>query len=156
MKVLVIERIVKEGIEILKNEGIEVDERFGFLYEEICNIIGEYDVLIVRSVIKVNEEMIKCGKNLKVIVRVGVGIDNVDVEAVIKQGIIVVNVLDGNIMAAVEFIIGFIFSIFRYILQVYMFCKQGDFRRNKFKGVEFYEKIVGIIGFGKIGVFVVE
>jgi len=156
MKVLVTERIAKEGVQILLAEGLEVDEKIGLSHDEICNIIGSYDALIVRSATKVNEQMIKCGKNLKVIARAGVGIDNVDVEAATKQGIIVVNAPDGNIMAAAELTIGLIFSIFRNIPQAYMACKHGDFRRNRFKGVELYEKTAGIIGFGKIGALVAE
>lgn len=151
MKVIVSERIAAEGIEFLKNQGFEVDTKFGISYGELLDIIENYDALIVRSVTKVDENLMKKGKNLKVVGRAGNGIDNIDVDAATRQGIIVVNTPDGNVMAAAELTVGLIFSIFRNIPQAHWACKHGDFRRNRFKGSELYEKTAGIIGLGRIG-----
>jgi len=151
MKIIVTERIADDGINYLKENGFEVDTKFGISHNELLEIIENYDAIIVRSVTKVNEELIARGKNLKVAGRAGNGIDNIDVGACTKRGIIVVNTPESNIMAAAELAIGLAFCIFRNIPQVFLAGRNKDFRRNKFIGNELDGKTAGIIGLGRIG-----
>jgi D-3-phosphoglycerate dehydrogenase len=152
MKIIVTERIADEGINYLIENGHEVDTKFGISHEELLEIIENYDAIIVRSVTRVNEELLLRAKNLKVAGRAGNGIDNIEVPACTKRGIIVVNTPESNIMAAAELTIGLAFSIFRNIPQAHWGGKvQKDFRRNRFIGNELDEKTVGIIGLGRIG-----
>jgi len=151
MRIIITERIAEEGIQYLKENGFEVDTKFGITPSELLEIIENYDAIIVRSVTKVNEELLSRAKNLKVAGRAGNGIDNIDVNACTKRGIIVVNTPESNIMAAAELAVGLAFAIFRNIPQVYMATKNKDFRRNKFIGNELDEKTAGIIGLGRIG-----
>jgi D-3-phosphoglycerate dehydrogenase len=152
MKVLVAEKIAQEGIEHLKINGFDVDVKLGLGQEDLSNIISQYDALIVRSATKANAQLIERANNLKVIGRAGVGVDNIDVPACTKRGIIVVNTPDGNSMAAAELAVALAFSISRNIPQAYAAGKYfKDFRRNKFVGTELDGKVAGVIGMGKIG-----
>jgi len=151
MKILVTERIAEEGIDLLRQKGFEVDVKLGMSHSELAEIIGEYDAIIVRSVTKVNAEIIEKAKNLKVAGRAGNGIDNIDVEACTKRGIIVVNTPESNIMAAAELAVGLAFCVFRNIPQANAAGRAKDFRRNRFLGNELDGKTAGIIGLGRIG-----
>jgi len=150
MKVLVTEKIAEEGIEILKKYA-EVDTKYGMPKEELLDIISDYEAVIVRSATKIDAEVIEKGTNLKVVGRAGTGVDNVDVDAATKKGVIVVNTPEGNSNAAAELAIGMIFAACRHIPQAYMSCKNGDFRRGKFKGAELEGKTLGVVGLGRIG-----
>ncbi len=151
MRIIVTERIAEEGVNYLRNSGFTVDVRYGISHAELLDIIGEYDAIIVRSVTKVNRELIERGVNLKVAGRAGNGIDNIDVPACTKKGIIVVNTPESNTMAAAELAIGLAYCLFRNIPQANWAGKNRDFRRNKYIGRELDEKTVGIIGLGRIG-----
>ena len=151
MKVIVTERIADEGIQSLKDRGFEVDTKFGISYEELLGIIGNYDAIIVRSVTKVNKDLLEKGVKLKVVGRAGNGIDNIDVPTCTQKGMIVVNTPESNTMAAAELAIGHAFSIFRNIPQAHWAAKNRDFRRANFIGNELDGKVVGIIGLGRIG-----
>ena len=151
MKIIVTERIAEEGINHLKESGFEVDVKLGLSHNELLEIIENYDAIIVRSVTKVNAELIERAKNLKVVGRAGNGIDNIDVETCTRKGIIVVNTPESNIMAAAELAIGLAFCVFRNIPQANAAGRRGDFRRNRFIGNELDGKVAGIIGLGRIG-----
>lgn len=149
-KVIVSERIAEEGIDLLKTE-LEVDYRDGISRQELLSIIDQYDALIVRSVTKVDEELIKAGKNLKVIGRAGNGIDNIDVDACTRHGVIVVNTPDSNTISAAEQTISLLLSSARNTAWANTFLKEGTWDRKPFRGVELYGKTVGIVGLGRIG-----
>ncbi len=151
MKIIITERIAEEGIQYLKNRGFDADVKYGLSRSELLEIIGDYDAIIVRSVTKVDSELIERAKKLKVAGRAGNGIDNIDVDACTKRGIIVVNTPESNIMAAAELAIGLAYSIFRNIPQANAGSRKGDFRRNRFIGNELDGKTAGIIGLGRIG-----
>lgn len=152
LKIIVTERIAEDGVSYLKAKGFEVDTKYGISHEELMGIIDNYDAIIVRSVTKVNEELLKKGTRLKVAGRAGNGIDNIDVPACTKRGIIVVNTPESNIMAAAELAVGLAYSIFRNIPQAHWAGKEKkDFRRSRFNGNELDEKTAGIIGLGRIG-----
>ena len=151
MKVIVTDKMAEDGITYLREKGFEVDAKFGIPADELMNIIGDYDAIIVRSTTKVNAALLERAVKLKVAGRAGNGIDNIDVNECTKRGIVVVNTPEGNIMAAAELTIGLAFAVFRNIPQAHMAAKNKDFRRNKFTGRELDGKTAGVIGLGRIG-----
>ncbi|MGI5911959.1 MAG: phosphoglycerate dehydrogenase [Syntrophomonadaceae bacterium] len=149
-RVIVTERIADEGIEILKTE-LDVDYRDGISREELLKVIDQYDALIVRSVTKVNEELISRASRLKVVGRAGNGIDNIDVEVCTRYGVIVANTPDSNTISAAEQTISLLLSSIRNTAWANAFVKGGTWDRKPFRGVELYGKTVGIVGLGRIG-----
>ncbi|MBO8159986.1 phosphoglycerate dehydrogenase [Thermosyntropha sp.] len=149
-KVIITERIAEEGIQILREE-LEVDYRDGISREELLKIIDQYDALIVRSVTKVNEELIKHAKKLKVVGRAGNGVDNIDVDVCTRYGIIVANTPDSNTISAAEQTISLMLSAARKTAWANSYLKSGVWDRKPFRGVELYGKTVGIVGLGRIG-----
>lgn len=156
MKIIVTESIAMEGIEHLKAKGYDVDVKFGISRDDLLEIIDQYDALIVRSVTKVNEELMSNGKNLKVVGRAGNGVDNIDLKVATEKGIIVVNTPESNIMAAAELAVAHAYAIFRNLIQAVTAGRNKDFRRGKFIGNELDGKTAGIIGLGRIGSIVAK
>ncbi len=150
MKVLVTEAIADEGLEILCSCA-QVDVRLGLKPEEILEVIGDYDALVVRSQTRVSIEIIEAGKNLQVIARAGVGTDNVDIEAATRRGIVVVNAPTGNTISAAEHTIALMLALARHIPQANALLKSGVWKRGNFMGTEVRNKTLGIIGLGSIG-----
>ncbi len=155
MKVLVADPIAQEGIELLKTRT-EVDVRTGLSPEELSRIVGDYHALVVRSETKVTAEIIEAGRNLKIIARAGVGVDNVDVEAATRRGIWVVNAPMGNVNAAVEHTWALMLALARHVPQAYVSLRSGEWKRSKFVGVELKGKTLGVVGLGKIGLEVAK
>jgi D-3-phosphoglycerate dehydrogenase / 2-oxoglutarate reductase len=151
IKVLVTDPLSKEGVEILKKAGFDVDESGKLSPEELSKIIGEYDALIVRSGTKVTKEVIEKSKNLKVIGRAGVGLDNVDIEAATPAGIIVMNAPEGNTISAAEHTVAMMMSLSRNIPVASQSMKDGKWEKKKFMGTELYNKTLGVVGLGRIG-----
>jgi len=150
MKVLVTDPIAQEGIEALKPHA-EVDVRLGITPEELRKIIGDYHALIVRSETKVTADIIAAGKKLQVIARAGVGLDNIDVAAATRRGIVVVNAPTGNTIAAAEHTMALMLALARHIPQANNKLKSGVWQRNEFIGTELKNKTLGIIGLGNVG-----
>ena len=155
MKVLVTDKINETAGRIIEKVA-DVDFLPTMSEDELVKIIGDYDALMVRSQTKVTPKIIKAGKNLKIIGRAGVGVDNIDLEAATQSGIIVVNSPDGNTMAASEHTIALMLAMARNIAPAATSTKEGKWDRSKFTGTELYKKTLGIIGFGKIGSHVGE
>ena len=152
MKVLVTDPISEEGIKILKAEqGVQVDIETKLTKEQLIEKIKDYDALIIRSETQVTREVIEAGKNLKIVGRAGVGIDNVDVPAATEKGIIVANAPEGNMIAACEHTISMMLSMSRNIPQANASLKSGKWERSKFMGVEVLGKTLGVVGMGRIG-----
>ena len=149
-KVLITDKINDLAVKIVARVA-QADNLPTMDEEELCKIIGEYDALLVRSQTKVTAKVIEAGKNLKIIGRAGVGVDNIDVNAATQKGIIVVNSPDGNTHAAAEHTIAMMMAMSRNIPAADYSVKQGLWERSKFTGVEVYNKTLGIIGLGKIG-----
>ncbi len=149
-KVLVSDSIDKAGIEIL-SQVAGVDVKTGLPPEELVRIIPEYDALMIRSGTKVTQETIEAAKNLKIIGRAGVGVDNVDVPAATRKGSVVVNSPEGNTIAAAEHALAMMLSLSRHIAHANPSVKSGKWERKEFMGVEVYKKTLGIVGLGKIG-----
>jgi D-3-phosphoglycerate dehydrogenase / 2-oxoglutarate reductase len=150
MKVLVAEPLAKQGLEILRAHH-EVDEKIGLTPEELCAIIGEYDALLVRSAVKVTAEILSHANRLVVIGRAGVGVDNVDLEAATKAGVVVVNAPTGNTVSAAEQTIALMLALARKTAAADASMRKGEWKRSAFTGVELRGRTLGIIGLGKIG-----
>ncbi len=149
-KVLVADAIAEEGIELLR-QSAEVDLRTGLSERELIGIVGDYDALVVRSETKVTAPILEAGAGLQVIARAGVGVDNVDVEAATKHGILVVNAPLGNTIAAAEHAFALMLALARRVPQADASVRAGEWKRSKFLGVELKGKTLGIVGLGKIG-----
>lgn len=155
MKVLITDKINESAGKIIE-PAAQIDFLPTMTEDELVKIIPEYDALMVRSQTKVTSKIIEAGKNLKIIGRAGVGVDNIDIEAATQKGIIVVNSPDGNTMAAAEHTVALMLAMARNIAPAATSTKQGKWDRAKFTGCELYKKTLGIIGLGKIGSHVAE
>lgn len=151
-KILVSDPLSEEGLKVLTCEkDFQVDVKLKLSPEELKKIIGDYDALLVRSGTKVTADIIACAKNLKIIGRAGVGLDNVDAAAATKQGIVVMNTPGGNTISTAEHTMSLMLALSRNIPQAYISMRKGEWERKKFLGVELYGKTLGIIGLGRIG-----
>ncbi len=150
LKIIVSDSIAQVGIDKLR-EYAGVDVLTKITGPELVEKIGEYDALVVRSRTKVTKEVIEAGGNLKVIGRAGVGIDNIDLEAVTRRGIIVLNAPEGNIISTAEHTIAMLVALSRNIPQATASLKMGKWDRKKYLGVEIYNKTLGLIGLGRVG-----
>jgi D-3-phosphoglycerate dehydrogenase len=153
IKILITDRIAQEGIDLLRTQlpDAQVDERWGLKPEELKAIIGEYKALIVRSETQVTKDVLAAASNLKIIGRAGVGIDNIDIDAATRLGIMVVNSPTGNIIAAAEHSIAMLLALARHIPAADASMKAGKWEKNRFIGIEVRNKILGVIGLGKVG-----
>ncbi|MGV0025427.1 phosphoglycerate dehydrogenase [Phormidesmis priestleyi] len=152
-KVLVSDPIDQVGIDIL-SQVAQVDVKTDLTREQLVEIIPAYDALMIRSGTRVTQEVIEAGTLLKIIGRAGVGVDNVDVTAATRKGIVVVNSPEGNTIAAAEHTIAMMMSLSRYIPQANELLKGGKWDRKNYTGVEVYKKTLGVVGLGKIGAHV--
>ncbi len=150
-KILVSDPLSEEGLEILRQSGFPVDVKPGLSEDELCAIIGDYDCLIIRSGTKVTPKVIDAGKNLRVIGRAGVGVDNVDVPYATDKGILVMNTPSANILSAAEHSCAMLLALARNIPFAHESMHKGEWKRSKYTGVELNGKILGIIGVGRVG-----
>ncbi|MDU2240587.1 MAG: hydroxyacid dehydrogenase, partial [Paenibacillus sp.] len=150
-KVLVSDPISDLGIQQLMDAAdVEVDKKPGLSEDELVQIIPQYDGLLVRSQTKVTEKIMEAGTRLKVIGRAGVGVDNINLEAATKRGIIVINAPDGNTITTCEHAFAMMMALARHIPQAYAKTINGEWDR-KFLGVELRNKTLGVLGMGRIG-----
>lgn len=148
--ILVADPVAAEGVELLRTVGT-VDVRTGLSEEELVAVVPGYAALVVRSETKVTRPIIEAGRNLVVIGRAGVGVDNIDLEAATERGIIVVNAPQGNTVAAAEHTIALLLALARHIPAADASMHEGRWERSRFIGTEVRGKVLGIIGLGKIG-----
>ena len=151
-KILITDGMAPEGIDILKQAGHQVDSK-KLTADELVKIIGEYDGLVVRSATQVTEKVLAAGAPaLKVVGRAGVGVDNIDLPAATKVGVVAMNAPDGNTISAAEHTVGMIFATARMIPQAYAkLSGKGEWDKKSFTGVELIGKTLGVVGLGKIG-----
>jgi D-3-phosphoglycerate dehydrogenase / 2-oxoglutarate reductase len=147
-RVLVREPIAEAGVRLLKERGFDVHEDSN---SDLAKTIGQYDAIVVRSATKLTADLIERGERLKVIGRAGVGIDNVDVEAATRRGIVVANAPESTVVSAAEHTIGLLVALTRNIPQAHAALKQGRWDRKVYGGVELADKTLGVLGFGRIG-----
>ncbi len=151
-KVLIADNLDADGVEILKASGmIEVDYRKKTTKEELLEIIGQFDGLIIRSATKVNAEILAKADKLKVVIRAGVGVDNIDIPACSQKGVVVMNAPAGNSISTAEQAIALMFALARKTPQADASMKQKQWEKTKFNGTQLSGKIVGVIGLGRIG-----
>jgi D-3-phosphoglycerate dehydrogenase len=151
-KVLVTDDISPAGLDKLKSvPGVAVDVRTGLAEDELVRLIPAYDALLVRSQTKVTARVIEAGRRLKVIGRAGVGVDNIDLPAATRRGIVVLNAPDGNTIAAAEHTFAMLIASARYIPQADASIRQGRWDRKSFVGVELRGKTLAVLGMGRIG-----
>ncbi|MDI6592107.1 MAG: hydroxyacid dehydrogenase, partial [Patescibacteria group bacterium] len=151
MKILVTDPISETTVKKLREKGIEVELKYDFPKERIGEILDNFDGIIVRSATKLGGEILENTKNLKLIVRGGVGLDNIDLKKAKEKGITVFNTPEASTIAVAELTIGFLFALSRFIPQATFSLKGGKWEKKKFEGTEIYGKTLGIIGMGRIG-----
>lgn len=149
-RVLVADKLSAAGVARLR-EGVEVDEAPGLSEAELVERVPGYDAMVVRSATQVTAPVLEAGRRLKVVARAGVGVDNIDVAAATRCGIIVVNSPEGNTIAAAEHTVAMLLALARRIPDAVHSLRQGEWKRTAFVGIEVYGKTAGVIGFGKIG-----
>ncbi|MBI4773555.1 MAG: phosphoglycerate dehydrogenase [Deltaproteobacteria bacterium] len=152
MKILISDSMAMEGVELIRQTGvIEADNRPGLPPDELLRIIGDYDGLIIRSATKVTAEVIESAGKLKVVGRGGIGLDNVDIPAATKKGVVVMNTPEGNAVTTAEHAISMLLALSRNIPQATASMKNGKWEKKKFQGKEVFNKTLGVVGLGKIG-----
>ena len=154
-RVLIAEQIGASGIALL-SEHLDVVEGIGWDSQQLAERLGEFEGIVIRSGTKMTAELIEAGERLRVIGRAGVGVDNVDVKAATRRGIIVANAPQSNVVTAAEHTLALLLALARNIPRAYVSLQEGKWERSKLSGVELYDKALGIIGFGRIGQLVAQ
>jgi D-3-phosphoglycerate dehydrogenase len=155
-KVLISDKMSPLAEQTFKDRGVEVDFKPGLSKEELIEIIGDYDGLAVRSSTKVTPNVLKAAKNLKVIGRAGIGVDNIDVAAATNSGVVVMNTPFGNSITTAEHAVAMIMALARQIPQANASTHEGKWEKSKFMGIELTGKTLGLIGCGNIGSIVAD
>jgi D-3-phosphoglycerate dehydrogenase / 2-oxoglutarate reductase len=156
VKVLVRERIGESGVDLLRDAGFDVEVGTEWTDEELERRIGEFDGLLIRSGTKLTGDLIERAEQLKIVGRAGVGVDNVDVDAATKRGVVVANAPQSNVITAAEHTMAMLLALARKVPQAHRSLTSGSWDRTKFSGVELYEKTLGVLGFGRIGQLVAQ
>ena len=149
-RVLITDKINQKAVDIVEKVA-EVDNLPTMSEDELVKNIGKYDAILIRSETKLTKKVLDAAKNMKIIARAGVGVDNIDLDAATANGIIVVNSPDGNTIAAAEHTIAMMLSMVRNIADANESIKKGEWARSQYTGIEVFNKTLGVIGFGKIG-----
>ncbi|MDP3382998.1 MAG: phosphoglycerate dehydrogenase, partial [Phenylobacterium sp.] len=155
-RVLIADKLSPAAIEIFKQRGVDADVKTGLTKDELLQIIGDYDGLAVRSATKADKDVIAAAKNMKVIGRAGIGVDNVDIPAATAAGIVVMNTPFGNSITTAEHAIAMMFALARQLPAADVSTQAGKWEKNRFMGVEVYAKTLGLIGAGNIGSIVAD
>lgn len=149
-KILICDKIADEGIKLLEEKGYEVTKAWDMPKDELPKIVGEYEALVIRSATKVKGDLIANAKNLKVIGRAGIGLDNIDLEKAKEMGIVVVNTPEASAISVAELAIGHLLTLARGIVTGTVTLREGKWAKKELKGVEVHGKTLGLIGYGNI------
>jgi D-3-phosphoglycerate dehydrogenase len=155
LRVLVKERIGEPGVELLR-EHFDVDLGLDWSDEQLAERIGDYHGLLIRSATRLNADLLSRATSLRAVGRAGVGVDNVDVPAATKQGVVVVNAPQSNVVTAAEHTMALLLSLARNVPQAHASLTAGRWERSRFSGVELMDKTLGVLGFGRIGQLVAQ
>ena len=157
-KVLVSDKLSETAVQIFRDRGIDVtfDPAIGKDKERLLEVIGDYDGLAIRSATKVSDKVLAAAPNLKVIGRAGIGVDNVEIPAASKRGVIVMNTPFGNSITTAEHAVAMMFAVARQIPEASTSTHAGKWEKSRFMGVELTAKTLGVIGAGNIGSIVIE
>ncbi len=156
MKVLVKEKIGESGVQLLRDAGLEVELGMDWDDAELERRIGEFDGILIRSATTLTAELLERADRLKAVGRAGVGVDNVDVDAATKRGVVVANAPQSNVITAAEHTLAMLLALVRKVPQAHGSLTGGAWERSSFSGVEVYEKTLGVLGFGRIGQLVAQ
>jgi D-3-phosphoglycerate dehydrogenase len=156
VKVLVKESIGESGLQLLRDAGFEVELGSDWDDAELERRIGEFDGLLIRSSTQLTGDLLAKAGRLKAVARAGVGVDNVDVEAATKRGVVVANAPQSNVITAAEHTLAMLLALARKVPQAHLSLTAGEWERSRFSGVELYEKTLGVLGFGRIGQLVAQ
>lgn len=156
IRVLVCDPIHEDGVELMREAGFQVDLKTGITGDELIEIAGDYDALVVRSRTKVTREVLAEAGRLRVVARSGVGLDNIDLEEAERRGVEVVNSPEASSNAVAELVLGFLLSLARRISEADASMKRGKWIKGRLKGFELAGKTLGVIGFGRIGYLVAK
>ncbi|MDQ1444311.1 MAG: D-3-phosphoglycerate dehydrogenase / 2-oxoglutarate reductase, partial [Acidimicrobiaceae bacterium] len=150
-RILVTEQLAERGLTVLREAGHDVVERLGLSADELLDVVPGMAALIIRSATKVTADVLEAGRDLVVVGRAGIGLDNVDVAAATRRGVMVVNAPQSNILSAAEHTMALLLAQARNVPQAHSALKAGKWERSKWEGVELHGKTLGIIGLGRIG-----
>ncbi|RLI27489.1 MAG: 3-phosphoglycerate dehydrogenase [Candidatus Hecatellales archaeon] len=151
VRILVSDRLDEEGLEILRREGFEVDVKLNLPADQLREAVKDYDVLLVRGRTKVTREVLEASDKLKLVVRAGIGLDNIDLEAARQRGVRVENTPEAVSSAVAELTIALMLAVARRLPEADRTVKGGGWSKEKFLGLELRGKTLGIIGLGRIG-----
>jgi D-3-phosphoglycerate dehydrogenase len=155
-RVLIADSLSPAAVDIFRQRGVDVDIKTGLSKDELIAVIGDYDGLVVRSDTKPNKDVIAAAKNLKVIGRAGIGVDNIDIPAATAAGVVVMNTPFGNSITTAEHAIAMMFALARQMPAADASTQAGKWEKSRFMGVELYAKTLGLIGAGNIGGIVAD
>ena len=155
-KVLIADKLSIEAEKVFTANNINYDKKTGLSEKEICEIVNEYNGIVVRSATTITKKIIDAGKKLKVLGRAGIGVDNIDINAATDKGIVVMNTPFGNSITTAEHTISLMMSLARNIPQATYSTKLGKWEKSKFMGTELFGKTLGMIGCGNIGSLVAQ
>lgn len=156
-KILIADKLAQEGVDLLNGiEGVEPVVQTGMSEDELVEVIGEYDGIIIRSATTVNARVLAAATKLKGVARAGVGVDNIDIPEATKRGVIVMNTPGGNTLSAAEHTMALMLSLSRNVVPACTSLKAGAWDRKKYMGNQLYNKTLGVIGMGRIGMAVVN
>jgi (S)-sulfolactate dehydrogenase len=155
-RVLVADDLSAEGVEIMRRSGLQVDVRVGLKPEELAAVIPEYDALAVRSATKVTAGLLEQGRRLKVVGRAGVGVDNIDLDAATRRGVVVMNTPGGSSNTVAELTLAHMLALARHVAAATASVKAGKWEKKRLQGRELAGKTLGVVGIGNIGSVVVE
>jgi D-3-phosphoglycerate dehydrogenase len=156
VNVLVKEKIGESGVQLLRDAGLDVELGLDWDDAELERRIGEFDGILIRSATKLTADLLERADRLKVVGRAGVGVDNVDVPAATKRGVVVANAPQSNVITAAEHTLAMLLALARKVPQAHGSLISGAWDRSSFSGVELYEKTLGVLGFGRIGQLVAQ
>src|SRR2546430_663886 len=152
-KIFIADPISESGLSVFQsnNGHFKIDARSKLSPQELKKAVADADAIIVRSETKITAEILAAGKKVKIVGRAGVGVDNIDVPAASRQGVIVVNVPGGNTISAAEHTVAMLLALSRNIPQANASLKAGEWKRSTFMGTELQGKVLGLVGLGRIG-----
>src|SRR5439155_15276047 len=155
-RVLVTEQLAPRGLEAMRDAGLDVDVQLGLSHEELLDAVRGAAALVVRSATGVTADVLEAGHGLVVVGRAGIGLDNVDVEAATRRGVMVVNAPQSNVLSAAEHTIALLLAQARNVPQADRDLRGGAWNRARWEGVELHGKTLGIVGLGRVGVLVAQ
>ena len=155
MRILVADKLAQSGVEALSRHH-DVDVKTGLTKDELLEVVADYHAIVVRSATTIDADVIAAAPELKVIGRAGVGLDNVDIEAATRAGVIVCNAPPSNIISAAEHTLALIMASARNVPQAHAALTQGKWERSRWAGTELHGKVLGVLGLGRIGTLVAQ